>query len=554
VKHILKHTWTVLEKEEKKRFIVLSVLDIVISVVDILSLALLLWIIKFYIQPGQDNLSFLPDWLANRQSVSFIAVFFVLFGIKNIAAFFITKAQYTFIAGVAVRISGINLSNYQQGGFNDFVNIDSSVQIRKISLQPFEFCQFILSGIQQILTQSFLIIFTVVAILLFNAKLFLFLLLMLLPPVVLVFYAIKKRLTHAKIQIRTTNERSFQHLLDALKGYVEANVYNRNAFFLNRFLKDRRIFSRYLFDSLALQSMPNRIIEIFAVLGLFILIAIAKWSGNGDSAALITVGAFMAAAYKIIPGIVKLINVAGQIRAYEYSITDLIEKKATETSIAEVPQVAIHSIQLKNIGFRYNDLQVLKNFCLFVEKGDFLGITGESGKGKTTILNLLLGFLSPANGEIFINGVNVAPPDIKKYWPSISYVRQQSFFIHDTALRNITFEEEEYNKANLAMALEISGVNGMTEQFPERLDKIITENGKNISGGQQQRVALARAVYKNADLILLDEPFNELDEGSSITLLKHFKELTAKGKMVIMITHDKQSLSYCNKIVSLDEQ
>jgi hypothetical protein len=98
VKHILKHTWTVLEKEEKKRFIVLSVLDIVISVVDILSLALLLWIIKFYIQPGQDNLSFLPDWLANRQSVSFIAVFFVLFGIKNIAAFFITKAQYTFIA------------------------------------------------------------------------------------------------------------------------------------------------------------------------------------------------------------------------------------------------------------------------------------------------------------------------------------------------------------------------------------------------------------------------------------------------------------------------
>jgi len=152
VKHILKHTWTVLEKEEKKRFIVLSVLDIVISVVDILSLALLLWIIKFYIQPGQDNLSFLPDWLANRQSVSFIAVFFVLFGIKNIAAFFITKAQYTFIAGVAVRISGINLSNYQQGGFNDFVNIDSSVQIRKISLQPFEFCQFILSVIQQILT------------------------------------------------------------------------------------------------------------------------------------------------------------------------------------------------------------------------------------------------------------------------------------------------------------------------------------------------------------------------------------------------------------------
>jgi ABC-type bacteriocin/lantibiotic exporter with double-glycine peptidase domain len=554
VKAILKHTWLVLEKEERKRFVVLSSLDIVISIIDILSLALLLWIIKFYIQPGENNLSFLPGWLADRQSVSFIAIFFFLFGIKNIAAFFITTAQYNFIAGVAVRISRINLSNYQQGDFKDFINIDSSVLIRKISLQPFEFCQFILSGIQQIITQSFLIILTIAAILLFNAKLFLLLLLVLLPPVILVFYIIKKRLTHAKIQIRTTNERSFQHLLDALKGYVEANIYNRNEFFLDRFVKDRRTFSKYLFNSLALQSMPNRIIEIFAVLGLFILIAIAKWSGNGDSAALITVGAFMAAAYKIIPGIVKLINVAGQIRAYDYSVNDLSEKKATSSSTRENPVVSVHSIQLKNICFRYNDLEVLKNFSLSLEKGDFLGITGESGKGKTTVLNILLGFLPPDDGEVVFNGENVAPPVIKKYWPAISYVRQQSFFIHDTAVRNITFEEEEYDRTNLATALEVSGVNQLIEQFPEGLAKIITENGKNISGGQQQRIALARAVYKNADLILLDEPFNELDEDSSVTLLKHFKELAARGKMIILITHDKEGLSYCNKIISLDEQ
>src|SRR4029077_5813747 len=107
------------------------------------------------------------------------------------------------------------------------------------------------------------------------------------------------------------------------------NIYDRNDFFLKRFINQRRKFSSYLFDSFALQTMPSRIIEIFAVLGLFILIAIAKWSGNNDSGALIAIGAFMAAAYKIIPGIVKLINVAGQIRAYEYSITDLIEKKET---------------------------------------------------------------------------------------------------------------------------------------------------------------------------------------------------------------------------------
>ena len=136
----------------------------------------------------------------------------------------------------------------------------------------------------------------------------------------------------------------------------------------------------------------------------------------------------------------------------------------------------------------------------------------------------------------------------------ISYVRQQSFFIYDSILRNITLEENGHNKENLQYALKVSGLAEFIAKFPEGLDKVITENGKNISGGQQQRVAIARALYKNAELILLDEPFNELDEASEILLLEHLQELSQNGKMVIMITHDKKSLSYCNKIISLDEQ
>jgi ABC-type bacteriocin/lantibiotic exporter with double-glycine peptidase domain len=83
---------------------------------------------------------------------------------------------------------------------------------------------------------------------------------------------------------------------------------------------------------------------------------------------------------------------------------------------------------------------------------------------------------------------------------------------------------------------------------------VITEGGKNISGGQQQRIAIARALYKEAELLLIDEPFNELDEVSADLLARHFKQLASSGKMVIMITHDSKCLSYCNKIISLDEQ
>ena len=555
MKNILKNTWVVLDKKEKKQFTVLIIFDVIISIVDILSLALLLWIIQFYIQPAANNISFLPGWLADGNSILFIAIFFLLFGIKNWTGFLVSRAHYKFIGKVAIRISSSNLVNYQQAGFEEFVNIDSSAYIRRIAYQPFEFCQYMLSGIQQIITQLCLITLTIIAILLFDAKLFLLLLIILLPPVIAVFYFIKKRLTAAKKHIQSNNERSFQYLLDALKGYVEGNIYNRNDFFLQRFIQSRQKFSRYLFDSLSMQNLPNRIIEIFAVLGLFILIAVAKWSGNNDTSALITIGAFMAAAYKIIPGIVKVINISGQIKAYEFSLTDLSQNRKENKPGNEKPfPDVINSLQLKNISFQYPNQSVLNNFSFSIKKGDFIGITGESGKGKTTVFNLLLGFLKPLKGDILINDLGVDQPDIKTYWPLISYVRQQSFFIHDTVLRNITLEENGHNKVSLQCAMKISGLDVFVSKFPEGLDKIITENGKNISGGQQQRIALARALYKNAELILLDEPFNELDEASAISLLEHFQKLSQAGKMIIMITHDKKSLSYCNKIISLDEQ
>ncbi|MDP4264766.1 MAG: ABC transporter ATP-binding protein [Bacteroidota bacterium] len=557
MKVILKNTWAVLDKKEKKRFRLLIILDALISIIDILSLAALLWIIQFYIQPGnRNNLPFLPGWLTDKNSIWLIALFFILFGLKNLAAYFISRAHFIFIGHVAIRISRNNLLNYQEAGFEEFINTDSASHIRKIGFQPFEFCQYMLTGVQQVITQSLLIMLTIIAIILFNPKLFLLLLLILLPPVFAVFYFMKKRLTKAKKHIQLTNERSFQYLLDALKGYVESNIYDRNDFFLRRFIHSRRKFSAALFESLSLQNMPSRIIEVFAVLGLFVLVALAKWSGNNDSSQLITIGAFMAAAYKIIPGIVKIINVTSQMRAYEFSVTDIVPHTEMGKSHPgeKLRPDGIHSIQLKDISFQYPTQHVLDHLDLTITKGDFVGISGKSGKGKTTILNLLLGFLTPGQGQISVNGRPVNPEEIKYYWPFISYVRQQPFFIHDTIIKNITLEEEEYNKKNLEYALEVSGLNEFITKLPQGAGQVIMENGKNISGGQQQRITIARALYKNADLVLLDEPFNELDEVSAISLLEHFRELSSAGKIVIMITHDKKSLSYCNKIISLDEQ
>lgn len=529
-------------------------LDIVVSIFDIFFLAFLLLLIQFYIQPAAGSkLSFLPAWLSNRHSIWLIAIFLMLFAVKNISGFLVTRSGYRFINKVAIRISLANIISYQQAAFREFVHTDSSVYIRNICYRPFEFAQYMLSGFQQIVTQVALMLITIIAIILFNAKIFLLLLLLLLPPVVLVFWFIKKRIAAEKNSIRENNELSFRYVLDALKGYVESNIYGRNHFFAARFINARRRFSNALFDSMALQSLPGRVIEIFAILGLFILIVIANWTGNSDSNMLITIGAFMAAAYKIIPGIVKVINVTGQMKAYELSLQDLEQSRNSALEQTETKQsLPVHSIELKDISFTYKDQRVLQHVSMYVKPGDFIGITGKSGKGKTTLMNVLLGFLKPDAGEVHFNNRPVSSEDIRQYWPSMAYVRQQSFFIHDTIARNITLEEVPGDPVQLQKALQISGLEALVKTFPEGIEKIITENGKNISGGQQQRISIARALYKNADIVLLDEPFNELDAAATTLLLQHCKELAAAGKAIVMITHDKESLLYCNKTISID--
>ena len=192
----------------------------------------------------------------------------------------------------------------------------------------------------------------------------------------------------------------------------------------------------------------------------------------------------------------------------------------------------------------------MKALSFSIYKGDMVGISGKSGSGKTTILNLLLGFLDATSGDISINNLIGSQ---QKFWHRISYVKQQSFFIHDSIDRNITFSNSDINKSRLAEISEITGVDKLIKRYPADQPVLITENGKNFSGGERQRIQMARALYKEFDLLILDEPFNELDEQSEIEMLLHLQGLAKAGKIIILVTHNTAALAYCNKKIQLDD-
>lgn len=442
--------------------------------------------------------------------------------------------------------------NYLKGDYINYINADSSVHIRKISQQPIEFSHYILSGVQQIIAQAVLILLTLLAIVIYKPFLFLLLFVLLLPPVIFIAYIIKKQLKAVRLGTKQAHEKNLQYLNEALAGYVESNVYNKSDFFVNRYDRYQQEQNKHLAQQQILQGLPSRLIEVFAVLGFFILIVLHQWLGKNASLDFITIGAFLAASYKIIPGIVKILNCSGQIKTYEFTLPDLTNTIATDDD-TEPTENHIESITFKQVSFSYKNRFILNGLSFDIKRGDITALSANSGKGKTTAINLLLGFLKPDEGDILFNGISTSSAGRKIYWNRISYLKQQTFFIHDTILKNITLSDDKPDEKKLTDALKISGFEAEVNKRPDGLNYIINQDGKNLSGGQRQRLSLARALYHDFDLLILDEPFSELDEQAETAILKHLQSLAQAGKAIILITHHTASLAYCNKIIGLDE-
>lgn len=543
----------VLDQKERAKLFLLIFFDVLISAADIAFLGLTVIVINFYVSNSTlPYTSWFPSSLNNQNSVILIALFFVLFGAKNMIAYWVASASYGFIYNVANRLSEQGMRQYLKKDYISFVSIDSSVHIRKISQQPIEFSHYVLTNFQQIISQSLLVFFTLAAIMLYHATLFLLLFILLMPAVALLGWLLKKRYNSVRQHIKQTSADTLKNLKEALSGYIESNIYNKDDFFAGRYHRQQQQLNHYICTQQSLQYLPSRLIEVFAIFGFFILILINKWSAHTPAIDLLTISIFLAAAYKIIPGIVKIINSTGQMKTYEFVLDDLLKDSH---SIRPVTQQTEHirSLSLENIHYKYHDRAVLNGINLEILPGDFIGLSAGSGRGKTTLIHILLGFIDQEHGVVCING-KVITTDERLTWHSrVSYIKQQPFLLHDSIKNNITLQEKDYDEGRLDEVIATCGLCSLISQYPEGKDRIITENGKNLSGGQRQRIMLARALYHDFDLLIMDEPFGEMDQQSENEILTRLKSLAEQGKMILFITHNKAGLAFCNKIVSLDD-
>lgn len=211
-----------------------------------------------------------------------------------------------------------------------------------------------------------------------------------------------------------------------------------------------------------------------------------------------------------------------------------------------------HSIQLKNIGFQYNDTPVLKNISIEIPKGKLIALVGPSGGGKSTLVDLIPRFYDPASGTVEIDGVNIKEFDLHSLRSHIGIVTQESILFNDSIFNNIAFGLPNITQEDVERAARIANAHDFIMKTDEGYQTSIGERGSKLSGGQRQRLSIARAVLKNPDILILDEATSALDNESE-KLVQEALNYLMKERTSIVIAHRLSTIRHADLILVLDK-
>lgn len=204
---------------------------------------------------------------------------------------------------------------------------------------------------------------------------------------------------------------------------------------------------------------------------------------------------------------------------------------------------------IDNVSFAYDENKVFENVSCEIEEGDIIGIHGESGIGKSTLIKLILGVLSPDEGGIYIvdqKGHKVSvDPETRSIF---SYVPQGNLILSGTIIENVVFGSDNIDLKLVEKVIRVSQLDELINQLPAKLDTVLGEGGLGLSEGQVQRLSIARALYRNSEVLLLDEATSALDRETEIRVLKEIRDM---GKTCLFITHRNEALSSCSKLLSV---
>ncbi|MCF8196780.1 MAG: ABC transporter ATP-binding protein/permease [Polynucleobacter sp.] len=372
----------------------------------------------------------------------------------------------------------------------------------------------------------------------------------------LILFKISNKILVKNGQIVNTKQdqalKSLQEGLKVVRHIIIDNTYN---YFINDYENKNIQLRMSQAKNQFLAAFPRAIIESFALLMLVIgTLALYLYRINSLQEYIPLLVAVVLAIQRFLPGMHQVYHsvatIKGGIPAFKNIEEIMIEPERTNPQNENILNFN-NSIILNQVSFSYENKLIIKDFNLIIKKGQKIGICGKTGTGKSTLVDLIMGLYLPVQGNIKVDNKIITEENISQYRKLFSQVDQNTYLLDDSITNNIALginqkiidDKKIQNTAQKANALEF--IINLENKFSEK----IGENGFNLSGGERQRLSLARALYKDSDILILDEFTSSLDEGTERSVMDSIYSID--GKTIIMIAHRLNTLKNCDVIIEL---
>ena len=371
------------------------------------------------------------------------------------------------------------------------------------------------------------------------------------PLIVLPVVFLTKRIKRVSRQILKNQESFTSILIDFLSGIQTIKIFAMEGFSLNKFREKNQCMARLEGKSAKYCLLTRPILHMITTACLVFIVMIGLNFLQLDIAQLLMFAAMLHNFYEPLKKFSEEnTNIQKGVVAAE-RMFEVLKIQPPSFYLKEKKHIKNfqHSLEFRNVSFKYQDQWVLRDLSFYLKKGQTLAIVGPTGAGKSTIVQLLPRLYEIQEGDILIDGVSIHQYTKSSLRELISFVPQKPFLFYDTVAENIAFGRD-FTKKQIVQAAKKAHAHEFIIQLPEQYETLLAETGKSLSGGQQQRLAIARALIKQAPILIMDEATSALDAISEYHIKKILKE-TSHSITQILIAHRLSTIEHADIIVYL---